>query len=409
MSISSSPPPKIINPVENQKNFSEFHPLNHFDYHSENRDEIIEDYSKIHISYQNIDKIHNRNENLGQIHQSVIESSNNYGTNSIPDVTRVFDCINRVLQLTRYFPPNLSFEKPFSEKDVIAVIPAYNEELTIGMVVMLSLKHVGKVVVVDDGSSDRTSEIAWLSGADVVQLEKNQGKANAVRTGIARAKEIGCSAVVMLDADGQHNPSEIPILIEPIISKKADMVIGSRQLSEECNDIPAYRRLGQVTLDMATNMGSLYKCSDSQSGYRAFNKNALDNFDFPSEGYNIESDMIEHFSRIGLKITEVPITVRYEVPFKHKKNPFSHGMDVLAHIIGIIGYRRPLLTFGIGGMLFSLIGVIVGLIAFNQYYSSGKFAFFPTMCCGVSLILGMLLISSGLILNTLVKLVKVDR
>ncbi|PWR71782.1 glycosyltransferase family 2 protein [Methanospirillum stamsii] len=351
----------------------------------------------------------NISEKTQSFKQSPIYPLKTEDSHSVPDVTRVFDCINRVLHLTRYFPPNLAFENPFTEKDIIAVIPAFNEELTIGMVVMLSLKHVGKVVVVDDGSSDRTSEIAWLSGADIVKLEKNQGKANAVRAGIARVKEIGCSTVVMLDADGQHNPNEIPILIAPIISKKADMVIGSRQLSEECNDIPAYRRLGQVTLDMATNMGSSFKCTDSQSGYRAFSKKALDNFDFPSEGYNIESDMIEHFSRLGLAIAEVPITVRYEVPFKHKKNPLSHGMDVLTHIIGIIGYRRPLLTFGLGGTVFSMVGIVFGLFAFNQYYSSGKFVFFPTMCSGVLLVLGMLLITSGLILNTLVKIVRIDR
>lgn len=406
MSASSAIPQKIQSTTEYQNTISDIHSLSHHVY-GEQKSSLP--YSPdIHISSLNITQILDTEKKTSPL-DKVIDLSEKKDFHSLPDVTRVFDCINRVLHLTRYFPPHISNENFFTEKDVIAVIPAYNEELTIGMVVMLSLKHVGKVVVVDDGSKDRTAEIAWLSGADVVQMDKNSGKAKAVRAGIARAKEIGCSAVVMLDADGQHNPSEIPILLDPILNNKADMVIGSRQLSDECNDIPAYRRLGQVTLDMATNMGSTFKCSDSQSGYRAFSKNALDYFDFPSEGYNIESDLIEHFSRIGLAIAEVPITVRYEVPFKHKKNPFSHGMDVLAHIVGIIGYRRPLLTFGLGGVVFSFIGVLLGLIAFNQYYSSGKFVFFPTMCSGVSLVLGMLLITSGLILNTLVKFVKVDR
>lgn len=324
----------------------------------------------------------------------------------IPDVTRVIGCINRVLHLSKYAPPNTSSFGQTPKNNIIAIIPAYNEELTIGMVVLLSLQHVGRVIVVDDGSKDRTAQIAWLSGADVVQLDKNQGKASAVKAGFARAREIGCSALVMLDADGQHNPSEIPDILEPVLSGNADLVIGSRHLNGDNTDTPSYRRLGQRTLDMATNMGNSFKSTDTQSGFRAFSKQAVDLFTFPSEGYNIESDMIEHYSRLGLVITEVPITVRYEVPFKHKKNPLSHGADVLAHIVGVIGYRRPLLTFGLSGSFCVLGGVVLGFFAFNQYYLTGKFEFIFSVFSGISLVLGLLLITTGLILNSLVKIVK---
>jgi glycosyltransferase involved in cell wall biosynthesis len=340
---------------------------------------------------------------------AVVTSSESLQKKSIipfPDVTRVIGCINQVLRLTRYVPPNTSLKGKVPLNDIIAVIPAYNEELTIGMVVLLSLQHVGRVIVVDDGSNDRTAHLAWLSGADVVQLEKNQGKANAVKAGFVRAREIGCSAIVMLDADGQHNPSEIPDLLDPILANEADLVIGSRHLKDCKNDIPSYRRIGQRTLDLATNMGSSYKSTDSQSGFRAFSSKAIELFQFPSDGYNIESDMIDHYSRIGLNISEVPITVRYEVPFKHKKNPISHGMDVLTHIIGVIGYRRPLLTFGFSGSTFVILGVIVGFFAFTQFYSTGKFVFISTMFSGISLVLGLLLMTTGLILNSLVKIVK---
>lgn len=325
---------------------------------------------------------------------------------SYPDVSRVLGCINQVLKLTRYTPPNISPSGKAQICDTIAIIPAYNEELTIGMVVMLSLQHVGRVVVVDDGSIDRTAEIAWLSGADVVRVEPNKGKANAVKVGVARAREIGCNALVLIDADGQHNPSEIPDLLDPILSGYADLVIGSRCLNGNSQEIPSYRRLGQITLDIATNLECSYKCTDSQSGFRALSKKAIDKFDFPSDGYNLESDMLEHYSRIGLTITEVPITVRYEVPFKHKKNPLSHGTDIITHIIGIIGYRRPLLSFGVSGFACSITGIILGFFAFDQYYSTGKFVFIFTMFSGVSMVLGLLLITTGLILNSLVKIVK---
>jgi glycosyltransferase involved in cell wall biosynthesis len=324
----------------------------------------------------------------------------------IPDVSRVLGCINRVLNLSKYSPPSTPFGH-VPQNDIIAVIPAYNEELTVGMVVLLSLQHVGRVIVVDDGSNDRTAQIAWLSGADVIQLESNKGKANAVIAGVRRAQEIGCSALVLLDADGQHNPSEIPELLKPIMSGEADIVIGSRHLiADNGNDTPSYRRLGQRTLDLATNIGSSFKSTDTQSGFRALNKKAMEAFQFPSEGYNIESDMIEYYSRIGLHITEVPISARYEVPYKHKKNPLTHGIDILAHILGFIGYRRPLLTFGLSGFIFFIIGLILGYLAFDQFYSTGKFVFFFTMFSGISLILGLLLLTTGLILNSLVQIVK---
>ena len=367
----------------------------------------------LHISYTNrmstsfiSNNINMGDENLPKDNPQTSLSSSQKKPSSIPDVSRVIGCINRVLNLSKYAPPNTAPYGLPLKNDIIAVIPAYNEELTIGMVVLLSLQHVGRVIVVDDGSKDRTAQIAWLSGADVVQLEQNQGKASAVRAGFARAREIGCSALVMLDADGQHNPSEIPDILEPVLSGVADLVIGSRHLNGDSNSTPSYRRLGQKTLDMATNMGSTFKSTDTQSGFRAFSQKAVEMFTFPSEGYNIESDMIEHYSRLGYIITEVPITARYEVPFKHKKNPISHGADILAHIIGVIGYRRPLLTFGIPGVFFVMVGILFGYFAFDQYYTTGKFGFIFPMFSGISMLLGLLLMTTGLILNSLVKIVK---
>lgn len=126
---------------------------------------------------------------------------------------------------------------------LVAVIPAYNEGLVIGSVTLQTKQHADHVIVVDDGSSDRTAETARLAGADVVRLPENAGKAKAMMTGFARARELGYDAVVMLDGDGQHDPDEIPAVAAPVLVGAADLVIGSRFLDIRA-EIPAYRRAG---------------------------------------------------------------------------------------------------------------------------------------------------------------------
>ena len=297
---------------------------------------------------------------------------------------------------------------PSPEPRLAAIIPAYNEGLVIGSVVLQARKHADRVIVVDDGSLDRTAETARLAGADVIRFEENGGKAKAMMAGFARARELGYEAVVMLDGDGQHNPDEIPIVAAPVLAGVADLVIGSRFLDVKAN-IPAYRRVGQTVLNGFTNLsvdGGSFATTDSQSGFRALSRRALENLNFSSEGYNIESDMIAHFAPLGLKMTEVPISVTYDVPHKHKKNPVSHGFGVLARIVGLIGYKRPLLSFGIPGLIITLFGIGAEIYTFSEYYRVGQFHYIVFTGGFAALILGLLLVTSGLILNSLVMITK---
>ena len=287
---------------------------------------------------------------------------------------------------------------------IIAIIPAYNEELTIGSIVLLTNPLVTKTIVIDDGSLDNTNKIATIAGAEVIRSEKNQGKANAIMKGLLRARELDPVVVVMLDADGQHNPIEISRVIKPIIDENADLVIGSRFLETE-NKVPKYRRIGQKSLDYAQNIGSTFKTTDSQSGFRALSKKALGHLDFSSEGYNIESDMINHFYERGLTITEVPITVRYNVPYKHKQNSLIHGWSLISNIVGYIGYKHPLLLFGLPGTISSIIGIVLGFWAFDIYNITLKFPIGPTMMSMLLIISGLLMIIAALILNSLVIIV----
>ena len=295
---------------------------------------------------------------------------------------------------------------PSPEPRLAAIIPAYNEGLVIGSVVLQARKHADRVIVVDDGSLDRTAETARLAGADVIRFEENGGKARAMMAGFARARELGYEAVVMLDGDGQHNPDEIPAVAAPVLAGEADLVIGSRFLDIKA-DIPKYRVAGQKVLNGFTNLSTDggFATTDSQSGFRALSRRALENLTFSSEGYSIESDMIAHFAPLGLAMTEVPISVTYDVPHKHKKNPVSHGFGVLARIVGLIGYKRPLLSFGIPGVLITLFGIGAEIYTFSEYYRSGAFHYIVFTGGFAALILGLLLVTSGLILNSLVMIV----
>ena len=213
----------------------------------------------------------------------------------------------------------------------IVIIPALNEEAAIGSIVKRSLKYVDDVLVIDDGSTDNTSRIAEDAGARVIKHYNNLGKGVSLRD--AFGEVLGYDVVVTIDGDGQHNPDEIPNLTRPIIEGRADFVNGSRYLDGFDDDTPAYRRVGQRVLDIATNITSGTNVTDSQSGFRAFSGKTIKFFRFRDTGFGIESEMLADAAEHNLKIIEVPITVRYDVENSSTKGPVTHGVGVLIKII----------------------------------------------------------------------------
>ncbi|MBQ8018108.1 MAG: glycosyltransferase family 2 protein [Methanobrevibacter sp.] len=213
----------------------------------------------------------------------------------------------------------------------IVIVPALNEEAAIGQIVEKSLKYVDDVLVIDDGSSDNTSIIAEKSGARVIKHPTNLGKGVSLKDAFSEVS--GYDIVVTIDGDGQHNPDEIPELINPIKESQADLVNGSRYLDGFDEETPAYRRVGQRVLDIATNITSGTHVTDSQSGFRAFNGNTIKYYRFRDTGFGIESEMLADAAEHDLKIMEVPITVRYDVENSSTKGPITHGVGVLMKIV----------------------------------------------------------------------------
>lgn len=192
----------------------------------------------------------------------------------------------------------------------IIIIPAYNEETIIGKVVSDSLKY-SDVLVVDDGSSDRTSELTREARGKVIKHEKNLGKGAALKTGIKYALKEGYDAMVMLDGDGQHDPQFIPQLVESL--DDAGMIIGSRFLEGPPEGMALQRRFSNKLTTNLLKFTTGYHITDSQSGFRIFSQDAARVFlEIPYDDYEFESEMLFQASLNNLPVKEIPIPSSYK-------------------------------------------------------------------------------------------------
>jgi glycosyltransferase involved in cell wall biosynthesis len=284
--------------------------------------------------------------------------------------------------------------KPF----IIVAIPAYNEEVAIGSVVLRSLKYTNKVIVINDGSRDRTAEIAKLAGAEVIEHETNCGKGVAIKNAFDYAKKAEADILVLIDGDGQHNPDEILSLLAPILNGEAEIVNGSRFINDKKNNVPRYRRLGQEVLTKATNTGTKLNITDTQNGFRAFSRKTFNCFTFHENGMAIESEMLMDAARAHFRIKEVPINVRYDVQGS-TYNPLTHGFGVLGKVISIVSQRRPLLFFGVPGFLLLIIGSAFFLMVFTTFDTTRNIDVGSTLITVLCIMVGVLGIFTGFILN----------
>ena len=286
-----------------------------------------------------------------------------------------------------------------TQSPTIAIIAAYNEDRFIGSVILKTRRHIDHVIVVDDGSTDETARTAEDAGAIVIRHAGNEGKAQAINTGLQRAREMNAALAILLDADGQHNPGDIPALIAPITSGTADVVVGSRFLGVQSR-IPRWRILGQHALTVATNVASGVALTDSQSGFRALSHEALQVFVFrPGGGFSIESEMQFLVQQHKLRVTEVAVSMTYdEGP---KRNPVTHGMQVLNGIIALVSQHRPLFFFGLAGVLILSIGLGLGVIVVDRYNTFQTLAVGYALISIVLAIIGIQTLFTGIILHSL--------
>lgn len=205
-------------------------------------------------------------------------------------------------------PGEAPAQQPDGESRVLALIPAWNEATRIGPVVEEARRHL-PVLVVNDGSTDETAAIAEAAGAVVVHHPENRRKGAALQTGFAWALEHGYDAVLTLDADGQHDPTEIPKFLAALREGAGDLIIGERDFSKMAWPRPFTTRFGAWLLSLA--LGT--RITDNQSGYRLLTRRLLEQMRLTTTGFEMEVEMIWEALRLNMTIGWVPIRTIYGI------------------------------------------------------------------------------------------------
>jgi len=287
---------------------------------------------------------------------------------------------------------------------IVIGIPAYNEEKNIASV-LIKLKKISQdIIVCNDGSNDLTGKIAKELGAIVIEHKKNLGYGSAIKSIFLKAHEINADVLVTFDADGQHRIEDINTILEPIKNNSADIVIGSRFLNNN-QEIPTYRKMGIKAITKLTNVTGGTKITDSQSGFRAYNKRILDKIIPQESGMGISTEILIKAQKADFKITEVPITILYDGDTS-THNPISHGSSVILSTLKYVAIERPLVFYGIPGIIFLLIGLAFGVWTIQIYSEEGQ-VITNIALVGVSgVIMGTILMLTATILYSIVSVVK---
>lgn len=289
--------------------------------------------------------------------------------------------------------------KEAASPKIIVAIPAYHEEKYIGSIVLQAKQYADEVIVIDDGSTDRTAKIAELAGATVIRHGENKGYGAAIQSILAEAEKRAPDILVLLDADSQHDPDEIPSLTRAI-SEGYDLVIGTRKIRRQ--DIPPLRRTGQKVLSYLTRILSGRKLSDTESGFRSFSRKAVAALEPKEKGMAISAEIISEATAKGLRVTEVPITAIYTKDGS-TLNPVRHGFGVLRRIMVMISERRPLLFFGLCGSISIVFGIFNGVYVVRTLEASQVLQTGTALISMMFITIGVLCIFTGIILDVLVR------
>ncbi len=285
----------------------------------------------------------------------------------------------------------------------LACIPAFNAEKTIGQVVKESLLHVDEVIVCDDGSTDKTAEVAEKNGAIVVKHEKNYGYGAALITLFDRAREKNPEVMVTLDADGQHIPEFIPRVIAPLSYQGNDVVIGSRFLKKD-SSTPQFRKTGIKIITAAANLSGGKKLTDAQSGFRAYSNRAVQLIHPTEYGMAASTEILSKVENKGLKIVEVPIVISYGT--QSKKDAVPQGVRVLINVLKYMSIKHPIPSYGFPGIALIIVGAILGFQFLDAYLIQDKVFVGTLLGSIITMLAGMILLTTAILLFSMANLMR---
>ena len=292
-----------------------------------------------------------------------------------------------------------------NKEKVAVLIPCFNEELTIGKVIkdFKSILKDAEIYVFDNNSTDKSKHIAKKSGA-IIFDEFSQGKGNVIRS---MFRLIEADIFIMIDADNTYPADEVKTLMQPIIDKKADMVVGDRLSSGKyaSENTRLFHNFGNNLVRLLIN--TLFKSSlkDIMSGYRVFSRNFVKNIPISSQGFEVETEMTLHALDKKFRITEIPINYRDRPLGSYSKlNTVSDGLKVLKTIFVVFKDFRPLLFFSIISLIFFFSSFFIGLPVINEFIETGLILKIPSAILATGLMLvSVLSLFSGFILDSIAK------
>ena len=287
---------------------------------------------------------------------------------------------------------------------LLAAIPAFNEQKTIGSVVLTALRYATKVIVIDDGSEDETASIAQQAGATVIRHPTNRGYGAALRSCFEYARESEFEVLVILDGDGQHRPEMIPQVAAPVDEGRADVSIGSRFMEgNKAGGVPGYRKFGIRVITKLTNLGTRHsgKITDAQSGFRAYSRAAISAIDPLEADMGASAEILWEADRKGLRIIEVPITIDYRAAGS-TRGPVQHGLSVIGSMIRYVETKHALLVFAVPGLILFLVGLGLGFFVLDSYNRTRVPALGLAMVTVLVTVVGLLLAFTGLIMHAVI-------
>jgi glycosyltransferase involved in cell wall biosynthesis len=294
------------------------------------------------------------------------------------------------------------------EVKIAVGLPAFNEEKNIGKIIAQLLNKSYAVIVCNDGSSDSTGIIAEKMGAIMINHKKNLGYGAAIGSIFKKAREDKFDILVTFDSDGQHRISDIEKIIEPIQNKMSDIVIGSRFTGDGKADMPKYRKLGIKVITNLVNSQTGKKITDSQSGFRAYNTKVLAQINPSESGMGVSTEILIKADKQKLKIKEIPITILYEGETS-THNPIAHGTSVILSTMKFISIEHPLKFYGIPGIGFLLMGLFFAIWTIQEFTSTGRIITNISLIGIGSIIFGMILTMTSIMLFSLVNVVRERR